>query len=233
MQFGAKEYCEFSFSTSSKLSFAFYLLILRLTDVLSINLKSASNPSFPFSLSLSLYIYKISKYIDNQLQPHVKELKSYVKDSTDFIRKINSMEKVPNNSILVTMDVRSLYTNIPNKEGIEAVETTLKRKNIGTTIISTFLRLVLTQNNFVFNSQNYLQIKGCAMGTKCAPSYANISMGMFEERYIYPLIEKISNFYLRFIDDIFLIWNGTTDQLMKFKQQINEVHPSIKFDFNF
>ena len=31
----------------------------------------------------------------------------------------------------------------------------------------------------------------------------------------------------------FLIWTGTTDQLMKFKQQINEVHPSIKFDFNF
>ena len=191
------------------------------------------NPGRPVVSSIDCHTTKISKYIDNQLQPHVKELKSYVKDSTDFIRKINSMEKIPDNSILVTMDVRSLYTNIPNKEGIEAVETTLKRKNIGTTIISTFLRLVLTLNNFVFNSQNYLPIKGCAMGTKCAPSYANIFMGMFEERYIYPLIEKISIFYLRFIDDIFLIWTGTTDQLMKFKQQINEVHPSIKFDFNF
>ena len=58
-------------------------------------------------------------------------------------------------------------------------------------------------------------------------------MGMFEERYIYPLIEKISNVYLQFIDDMFLIGTGTTDQLMKFKQQINEVHPSVKFDFNF
>ena len=96
---------------------------------------------------------------------------------------------------------------------------------IGTRIISTFLRLVLTLNNFVFNSQNYLQIKGCAMGTKCAPSYANIFMGMFEERYIYPLLEKISNFYLRLINDIFLIWTGTT-------QQINEIQPSVKFDFN-
>ena len=191
------------------------------------------NPGRQVVNSIDCHTTNISKYIDNQLQPHVKELKSYVKDSTDFIRKIDSMEKIPDNSILVTMDVRSLYTNIPNKEGIESVETTLKRKNIGTRIISTFLRLVLTLNNFVFNSQNYIQIKGCAMGTKCAPSYANIFMGMFEERYIYPLIEKISNFYVRFIDDIFLIWTGTTDQLMKFKQQINEVHPSIKFDFNF
>ena len=58
-------------------------------------------------------------------------------------------------------------------------------------------------------------------------------MGMFVERYIYPLIKKLSNFYLRFIDVIFLIWTGTTDQLMKFKQQFNKVHPSIKFNFNF
>ena len=43
----------------------------------------------------------------------------------------------------------------------------------------------------------------------------------------------MSKLYLRFIDDIFLIWAGTADQLMKFKQQINEVHPSTKFDFNF
>ena len=57
------------------------------------------------------------------------------------------------------MDVRSLYTSIPHKEGIKAVETTLKRKNKPT---------------IIFNSKNYLQIKGCAMGAKCAHTYTNI-----------------------------------------------------------
>ena len=79
----------------------------------------------PVVSSIDCHTTKTLKYMKNQLQPHVKELKSYVKDSTDFIRKINSMEKIPDNSILVTMDLRSLYTNIPNKEGIEALETTL------------------------------------------------------------------------------------------------------------
>ena len=134
------------------------------------------------------------------------------------------MEKTTDNSILVTMNICSLYTNIPNKEGIEAVETILERKSIGTRIISTFVPLVLTLNNFVFNSRNYLQIKSWAMGTKFTPSYANVFIDLFEERYIYPLIEKISKIYLRFIDDIFLIWTETTDQLMKFKRQINEAH---------
>ena len=59
---------------------------------------------------------------------HVKELKSYVKDSTNFIWKINNVEKVSGNGILVTIDVRSLYTNIPNKEGIEAVKQPGKEK---------------------------------------------------------------------------------------------------------
>ena len=51
------------------------------------------NPGRPVVSSIDYHTAKISKYIDNQLQPHVKELKSYVKDSTDFIRKINSMKK--------------------------------------------------------------------------------------------------------------------------------------------
>ena len=70
------------------------------------------------------------------------------------------------------------------------------------------------------------------MGTKFAPSYANIFMGMFEERYTYALIDKISKSYLQLMHDTFLTWAGATDQLINFKKQIGEVHPSIKFNFN-
>ena len=48
-----------------------------------------------------------------------------------------------------------------------------------------------------------MQIKGCVMGTKCARSYADIFMVKIDERYIYPVIEAMSKFYLRFIHDIF------------------------------
>ena len=55
----------------------------------------------------------------------------------------------------------------PNNEAIKAVETTLKLKNLPTKVIISFLKLTLTLNNFIFNCSNFLQIKGCAMGTKC------------------------------------------------------------------
>ena len=38
------------------------------------------------------------------------------------------------------------------------------------------------------------------MGTKCEPSYANIFMDWFEEKFLFPLLTN--DFYQRFIDDI-------------------------------
>ena len=84
---------------------------------------------------------------------------------------------------------------MPHNEGIAA---TKKRyysyihKTIPTKIIITFLALTLTLYNFVFDSRFYPQIKGCAMDTIYTPAYANIFMGEFEQKYIYPLIKDKS-----------------------------------------
>ena len=69
------------------------------------------------------------------------------------------------------------------------------------------------------------------MGIKCAPSYANVFMGWFEEKFIFPLLTNLSDFYLRFIDDIFIVWNGTNTEFDIFLKKINEFHPIIKFEY--
>ena len=69
------------------------------------------------------------------------------------------------------------------------------------------------------------------MGAKCAPSYANIFMGWFEEKFIFPLLTNLSDFYLRFIDHIFVIWNGPKTEFDSFLKRINECHTSIKFEY--
>ena len=79
------------------------------------------------------------------------------------------------------------------------------KPSISIKVILTFLKLILTLNNFVFSCINYLQKKGCAMHTKYAPSYTNIFMDWFEEKFLFPLLTNLDNFYLRFIDDIFLV----------------------------
>ena len=97
------------------------------------------------------------------------------------------------------MDVKSLYTSIPNNKGILSVKKKYDhypKKTIPTKIMATFLTLILTLNNFLFNSKFYLQRKSSAMGTICTPSYADIFMSEFEEKYIYPLIKNKSAIFL-------------------------------------
>ena len=88
-------------------------------------------------------------------------------------------------------------------------------------------------NNFIFNGIHYLQKIGCAMGTICAPTYANIFMGKFERTFIYPCIKSFCNFYCRFIDDIFLLWNGSEIVLVKFIEKLDKCHATIKFDLKY
>ena len=63
---------------------------------------------------------RISAFVDFYLKPEVKEIPSYIKDTTDFIQKIESLEPLPEHTLLVTLDVQSLYTNIPTTEGIRS-----------------------------------------------------------------------------------------------------------------
>ena len=112
-----------------------------------------------------------------------------MQDSSNFLNKIDTAKNIP----VVTLDVKSLHPNIPNSEGISAVKGAYEsypEKSLATKIVITFLTLILTLNNFMFNCKNYLQIRGCAMGTACAPSYANIFMARFEQKHTHLLKAK-------------------------------------------
>ena len=185
---------------------------------------------------MNCHTANISKYVDYHLQPIVKEIPLYVKGTQDFLKTLEKVKGIPQESLLVTLDVKSLYTNIPNNEGIQAVKESYekyKEKTVSTKVIITFLSLVLTLNNFIFNCTHYLQTMGCAMGTICAPSYANIFMANFEAKHIYSYIKEMSLLYFRYIDDTFMIWKGTKVELITFIKELNEKHKTIKFDFQF
>ena len=84
-----------------------------------------------------------------------------------------------------------LSWSIFNYNSLFAVAQSLEENNsvlISTRVIMKFLSLVLNLNNFTFDDDNYLQIKGCDMGSKCSSLYADIFTGKFETNRIYPLI---------------------------------------------
>ena len=169
-------------------------------------------------------------FISNQLS----KIFLHMWDTTDFLQKLDRIKNIPNDCLLVTLDSTSLYTNIPNNERIKAVRKAYDKhpsKTVETKEIVTFFSLILTLNNFVFNSLNYLQIIRYPMGTICASVYANIFMAQFEKQYIHIYIKNISIPSLQYIDDIFMIWTGIKQDVLVFSENSNNKHKTIKFEY--
>ena len=106
------------------------------------------NPGCPIISAIGNASSKIAQFVDHHLQPIAEKLPSHIKDTGAFLRKVNTIKSVPRNSILVTMDVGSLYTNIPHNEGINATAQKLESrrttpKSIPTRVLIKFLSLIL------------------------------------------------------------------------------------------
>jgi len=132
----------------------------------------------------------ISKFVDFHAKPIVSELPSFIEDTPDLLRALEDLkkEKLPMNAIPVTIDVVGLYSNIPQEEAIQAVQEALRtrpeeqREKMPTNFLITLLHLVLTLNIFVFDGCLFRQKWGIAMGTRCAPTVANLFMGLIEQQ---------------------------------------------------
>ena len=103
---------------------------------------------------------------------------SCIRDSSHVINILNEFI-VQSGILLCTLDITSLYTNISHNEGIQSIKEMLAvHKPLNSLpqkgYIIELLEVVLTNNHFEFNGKHYHQVSGTAMGTKLAPSYANL-----------------------------------------------------------
>ena len=127
---------------------------------------------------------RLSKFIHIIIKPLVIHVKSYIRDSIDFLQKCS--RSANEKTILCTFDVKSLYTIIPHEYGLRAISFWLDKHHA--TISSRFpkafimksVQFILTNNNFKFNNEFFLQLIGTAMGTDMAPTYATLTMGYYE-----------------------------------------------------
>ena len=74
---------------------------------------------------------RISQFVDYFLKPIVQNTRSYIRDTTHFLNLLQNHKNTPENTFLVTLDVSSLYTNIPNDLGIEACREQLEINQAG------------------------------------------------------------------------------------------------------
>ena len=81
-----------------------------------------NNPGRPLISSVNTHTEKLSAYVDEFLRPLAEALPSHIRDTTDFTIRLKNVGRVPENSILATLDVSSLYTNIDTDDGLAIIE---------------------------------------------------------------------------------------------------------------
>ncbi|CAJ0934348.1 unnamed protein product [Ranitomeya imitator] len=176
------------------------------------------------------------RFVDFYLQRCVESLPSFVKDTTDVLRRFDGLT-LEDDMWLVTCDVESLYTSIDHSHGMRAAQFFLNMTNLSTELIQFILNLlqfIPTHNYFVFKDRPFLQLQGTAMGASCAPSYANLFLGLWERDTVLDTPGHGSVIlWLRYIDDVLFIWQGSTSQLEQFLNLLNVNTLNIKLTWKF
>ena len=153
----------------------------------------------------------LSKWVDRILQPIMKKIDSYISNSTDLIKHIETKYPLPNTTKIVTADAVSMYTNIDTNTAIDEIKKLLTEfphlmEDVPTTIdaILAALAIIMQENIFCFGNTYYQQKNGTAMGTPTACTYATI----FYARHEINIINEPGVIaYKRFIDDGFALIN--------------------------
>ena len=201
--------------------------------------KSLENtPGRPIVSGVNGPTEKLSKLVDHWLQHSVQSARSHIKDTTHMLQQIEKWNEekgpFPDNTKLVTIDVVGLYSNIPHEEIKTSIEEQMKEHpQFNSPPPETVVQCadhVLSNNVFTFENKIYKQVHGTAMGTPMAPTVANLFMTSLEEKVFKDSpVPFDSEFWKRFIDDIFLLWLGSEEELDTFLTFLNTIHPTIKF----
>mmetsp|Transcript_13423 Transcript_13423/g.32329 ORF Transcript_13423/g.32329 Transcript_13423/m.32329 type:complete len:711 (-) Transcript_13423:1443-3575(-) len=192
------------------------------------------------SVSGSL-LYGVGKWLDQQLQPIIRKLPTYL--SSSFQLK-SDLDKMAGTSFLrmslFTGDVVAMYPSINLNDAFVRIRDFLRHSDLCEGIhaspIMDALELIMRRNCFRFGDTYWLQKDGTAMGTPPAPSFATLYYGIFE----LDLLQRFGSslhYLRRYIDDQFGIWihhpNPEIDQQRweEFKQ-CQDNYCSLNWEFS-
>ena len=173
-----------------------------------------------------------SIWLADMLNSCLKDYPTVLTDRTQFVRELEGLH-VNENAWLLTVDVDSLYPHVEHKGCIEACSEAVPGNSTVKFMVGSFLQFVLKNNVVSVQGRQYKQIFGGAMGTNCMPPAAQIYLartweGLAKQRMgaAFPKVFK------RFIDDGFVVFEGSEQELLSFVNMLNTLLPDIKITYS-
>ena len=179
----------------------------------------ANNPLRPIISQIPIPTYTVATALTRILSPYIS--KEYLLKSTnDFVDLLQSNQC---NGIIASLDVESLFTNVPVDATIEIIihnaynHPSIRPPKIPKLLLKQLLELCTKEAPFKCpEGKIYVQIEGVAMGSPLGPMFANYYMGEVEQR-VFSNKENVPSIYARYVDDIF-VQVDSEEQLVELKQ---------------
>ena len=173
-------------------------------------------PLRPVNSQVGSFPAVVSKFVDYYLKKLIPFIPGNVKNSLEVIERLKEIDFNQPHIWLAMSDAVAMYPNIKNEEGIAACEKYFELYSkececfFPSELLVKLLTLIITKNVFKFGDTSWIQKDGTAIGTPCACNYATIVFAYYERTSILPKFKNHLLIYLRFIDDIFIVWKDST-----------------------
>jgi hypothetical protein len=209
---------QFKHGTMNEFSYPAFHVLPKLHKGLS-NLTSR-----PVVGAVDWFTTPVSKILSFHLQKstQLKNQSHLLKRTTDAIDRLKTLKRndLGNDSILVTMDIESLYTSID----LSILNEILLHIDPYLQNLCSFIN---SQNKFEYLGSIYQQDNGIAMGTNAAPEMANLYLLALLDTQMLQIPEIKG--YSRYLDDLFFVWNGSESRLNRLFEKLQVLIPGIKF----
>ena len=114
-------------------------------------------PGRPIASGVDTLTEYVSAFVDREHQPLLANIPSYINDATDSLIRLSRFDNLPDNTILVTLDVTALFSSIPHNDGIGACKKYLDKRGLSSTSIEDICQLTkfMPKNNVLSFCDEY------------------------------------------------------------------------------
>ena len=175
--------------------------------------------------------YRFSRWLLKEFQGMRQFQSCSVKNSQEFVSKVQEWGSIADDEILVSFDVKALFPSIPVKETLCHLEDWLLQQSTDSswrTKVRQYLKLTnmcMSENYFTFREGYYKATTGVAMGNPLSPFISEMFMSKFEEKL--SLEGKLPEKWLRYVDDVFAVVKQ--DEVDSLLMDLNNRHKNIEF----
>jgi len=187
------------------------------------------NPLRIIISSIDSPLYSLANFLHKILIKSIEIPLSHIKNSYELVEKLRNIELGEDYTIF-SLDVISLFTNIPIDLAIESIQSRWNLIKSSTKIpkkeFICGIKLVLNSTYFTFEKRIFKQIFGTPMGSPLSPVIADLVMRDLETKALNSL-QFEAKLYVRYVDDILIA--TPKNQIENTRKAFNSLHDRLQF----